>query len=517
MRITFAASRPTTHTWSEEQEAVFAWFARTEPGNCVVRARAGTGKTTTIIEGIARAPEQEILLAAFNKTIAEELASRLTNPRAEAKTLHALGFSFLRRHWSQVRVDAASRAWDLARAACGPKVPDPIIGVVKELHTKAREILPFAARMQDSTDQLVALALRFDLDPGEEWECEGWGLERIALYAERAMVLAEERTATIDFADMIFLPLVHGWVTPRYDLVVVDEAQDMTGAQLSLATKACRGRVCIVGDNRQAVYAFRGADSGSLDRLKAELQATELGLKTTYRCPQKVVKLAAKIVPDFRAAPTAPEGTVDHVSAAGMLEQAYEGDFVLSRTNAPLVPICLALLKSGKRARIRGRDIGSSIQTLLKKLQVKHLNDLPQKLANWYAREEKRAKKMRDEEAATHLADCLDRKELILALAEDLVSWGEFEARCRSLFSDDTLPAVMCSTIHRAKGLEADRVFLLGNTFRGSESVYLDDEENAHAENQDDPGQEERNIKYVGITRAKAHLSWSEWPKGFRP
>ena len=115
------------HQWSEEQEAVFQWFAQATPGNCVVRARAGTGKTTTIIEGITRAPEANILLAAFNKQIAEELQSRLTNPRAEAKTLHALGFSYLKRNWSKVRVDANNRAWDLARAACGPKVPDPIV------------------------------------------------------------------------------------------------------------------------------------------------------------------------------------------------------------------------------------------------------------------------------------------------------------------------------------------------------------------------------------------------------
>lgn len=497
MRVTFPVAVKETR-WSEEQEAIFAWFTNTSPGNCVVRARAGTGKTTTIIEGISRAPEESILLAAFNKTIAEELQSRLTNPRAEAKTLHALGFSFLRRHWSKVRVDANSRPWDLARAACGPKTPDPIVGIVKELHTKAREIIPLCARAENSTEQLVDLAIRFDLDVGEEWEAQGWSLERVALLAERAMILAEERTAVIDFADMIFLPLVHGWVTPRYDLVVVDEAQDMTSAQLSLATKACRGRVCIVGDDRQAIYAFRGADSGSLDRLKAELQAVELGLKTTYRCPQKVVALANEIVGDFRAAPTAPEGIVDDVSAVDMLKEAAEGDFILSRTNAPLVPICLAFLKAGKRARIRGRDIGGAIQGLLRKLEVKNLHDLPQKLGRWYAREEKRAKKMRDHEAETHLADCLDRKELVLALAEDLVSWQEFEARCASLFSDSTAPAVTCSTIHRAKGLEADRVFILGDTLREGEG-------------------EEANIKYVGITRAKAHLSWSEWPKGFRP
>ena len=71
-------------------------------------------------------------------------------------------------------------------------------------------------------------------------------------------------------------------------MVVVDEAQDMTSAQLEIAVGACKrgGRVVIVGDDRQAIYGFRGADSGGLDRLKKLLKAKELGLTTTYRLPE---------------------------------------------------------------------------------------------------------------------------------------------------------------------------------------------------------------------------------------
>src|SRR6188768_634789 len=92
------------HTWSEQQEAIFDWFAN-GTGHLTVVARAGTGKTTTIIEGINRAPESRILLAAFNKRIAEELTARITNPNAEAKTLHALGYMCVRRWWERINVD----------------------------------------------------------------------------------------------------------------------------------------------------------------------------------------------------------------------------------------------------------------------------------------------------------------------------------------------------------------------------------------------------------------------------
>jgi len=70
--------------WSAQQEAIFGWFG-SAGGNLVVRARAGTGKTTTILEGIGRAPEGKILLCAFNKRIAEELQTKVRNPAAEGE------------------------------------------------------------------------------------------------------------------------------------------------------------------------------------------------------------------------------------------------------------------------------------------------------------------------------------------------------------------------------------------------------------------------------------------------
>src|SRR4051812_38185721 len=101
--------------WSSQQQDIFTEF-KDGRSNLVIRARAGTGKTTTIIEAISYAPEEKILLAAFNKKIAEELKDKLKNPKAEAKTLHSLGFGFVRRNWPGVRLDN-ERADKLARQA----------------------------------------------------------------------------------------------------------------------------------------------------------------------------------------------------------------------------------------------------------------------------------------------------------------------------------------------------------------------------------------------------------------
>src|SRR5207248_1814934 len=140
-----------------------------------------------------------------------------------------------------------------------------------------------------------------DCEPGADWVGRGYRTEHIAEWALKAMDLARERTGVITFSDMLFLPLVHGWASGRWDLVVVDECQDMNAAQLALAGRCLvpGGRIAVVGDDRQAIYGFRGADSSSLDRLLEAYDAKELPLTITYRCPKRVVEVARLLVPDY--------------------------------------------------------------------------------------------------------------------------------------------------------------------------------------------------------------------------
>lgn len=475
-------------TWSSEQNAIFEWCAN-GTGNLIVRARAGTGKTTTILEGVKRMPEGKILLAAFNKSIATELQARVNDPRVEAKTLHGLGFAFLRQNW-KVRIDEKNeRGLNLARRACGADAPFPILKLVRDLHGKARDMAPeLAFGNRNDLRDMASLATRFDLLPEDGWK--GWDARRVCESAIQAMKFAAEWTATIDFADMIFLPIYHGWVRPWYDAVLVDEAQDMTSPQLYLATASCRagGRVCVVGDDRQAIYGFRGADSGSIDRLKEELGAVELSLATTYRCPKLVVAMAAELVPGYTAAPNAPDGEIVGIDEDRMLDAAAEGDFIISRTNAPLVSTCLALLKRGTRAQIKGRDIGKGILALINKLGARTIPEIRPAIEGWVVNEMARAADLPEEAREARSEVINDQADLVLALAEGCADLAEMTRRCEDLFADNpNRGAVLLSTVHRVKGLEADTVYLLEKTFRPLTG-------------------EESNVRYVAITRAKRRL-----------
>lgn len=263
----------TKRTWSHEQETIFNWF-ESHSGHLIVEAYAGCGKTTTIVEGANRAPEDAILICAYNKRIAEELVSRVRNPNVQVKTLHAVGYAAVRRFWEGIRCSFDStRADALAESVCGPLAPDAIKRLVSKLHTKGREIAPHATKVGDLTD----MAITFELEPDEQWNaCRKCGSEREwhdnsnhpysgfdLVYVETKALEAMELAATvkpvttgIDGSDMIFLPVRNGWLHKSFDLVVVDEAQDMTVAQLEIAQGVCRGRICVVGDPNQAIYGF---------------------------------------------------------------------------------------------------------------------------------------------------------------------------------------------------------------------------------------------------------------------
>lgn len=482
-------------TWSALQLAVFAWFANAV-GHLLVRARAGTGKTTTIFEALKHIPAgAKVLICAFGREIADELIARLSKMTlacvAEANTLHSIGGQIVRRYWPSVRIDK-DRGWRLAEQVCGKAAPEHMVKLVKGIAEKAKGMMPFATPVD-----LQEIAFQFDLAPDQSWEEEGWTLDRVCTLARRAMDAACVKDGSIDFDDMLFLPLANNWAFPKYDFVLVDEAQDMNYSQLLLAQRVCRphGHIVVVGDDRQAIYAFRGADSAALDRLKTELNASELPLNVTYRCGQKIVALAQKLVPDYQAAPTNGEGEVSTIQIEKLVEMAGAGDFILSRKNAPLINICLKLVKAGKKAKIRGKkDLTAGLRALLKKLNPKSVPDFLAKIGVWVEKEAARIRATGSKNTESMLDAAYDKADILRALADGANGMVEVQGRLDALFSDDVNGHIVLSSVHRAKGLETDRVFLLEDTF------YPGGRRNI----------EEQNIEYVAITRAKSTLVWVE-------
>ena len=485
--------------WSQQQKDIFFDFSEYN-GHIVIRARAGTGKTTTILEGINFAPEDSIVLCAFNKKIAIELSDKVQNPKAKAQTLHSIGYRILLKNWPRTNLDDERSTRLAAEAMMLPrymsdedrKAIDPIIKMVRKLAALGKNACPFP-----KPGEMVDMAYKFEVIPSEEQEEQGYTIDKIAAWAEKAMTLAAtKRDGTCDFDDMVFVPVRNKWAFGQYELVVIDEAQDMNESQLLLAKGICKrgGRIVVVGDDMQAIYGFRGADSNSLDRLKRELNAKELTLTITYRCPKKIVESVQHLVPDYQAAPNAPDGIISQATVEKMIQTATVGDFVLSRKNAPLAQMCLKFLKNRKRARIEGKETGRQLVNLVKKFKASTFEAMFEKLLKWEERECAKLLATGKESAKQRIELIHDQADCIRALSEDLERPSDLVTRIEELFQDTAAGAndfIRCSSVHRSKGLETDRVWLLTETLYPGGRTEV---------------QEEKNIEYVARTRAKKEL-----------
>lgn len=474
--------------YSSEQEVVFEEF-RSGKGNVVIQAFAGCAKTTTVVEGINHAPEKNILMCAFAKVNADELKARIKNPNATSRTLHSAGNAVIYKRAGRVQVDER-RGRNIAQEIIGKhygQAPREAAILVAKLASAGKNINPFA-----TVSDLLVIAHDFEYIPTNDEIGDGeqpWTVELVAKYAHMAMERATKFDGSIDYDDMVYLPVRMKWVQAQYDLVVVDEYQDMNPTQLMLARALCRGRMFLVGDVFQAIYEFRGADAEFAASMVKTLKAKVLNLRTTFRCPKAVVRLASELVPGYTAAPEAPEGIVRAESFNQFFGQTEPGDFVLSRKNAPLAKVCLRLLRDGKRALIRGKKIGEGLISIVKGREARTIPELVENLAIW----EKNLVEQYTAQGAneTKIETVTDQAATIAFLAEGLATVDELVARINSLF-DDATPgnSVVCSSVHRAKGLEAGRVFLLVDTLYPGKRH---DEEEVH-------------IHYVAMTRTKREL-----------
>jgi superfamily I DNA/RNA helicase len=478
--------------WSAYQLAVFADLAEGR-GHTVVLARAGSGKSTTIEEGVSRIPpKHKALLVAFNKPIAEELKARLAKrniQNAEASTCHSYGLRQCRSAFGRgLRIDAdkSYRLLDELRLAQG-------------WSAAARNALVRAAglakaTLSESHEAIDVLIDNYQIDAngsvdlGDPQERDDF-VHRVSQLVEAA----KNDTSCVDFDDMVWFPVVHNLKCWQFDLVLVDETQDLNKCQVELILKACKphGRIIAVGDDRQSIYAFRGADEDAVSRLIERLDAKVLKLTVSYRCARSIVDTAREIVPDFEPAPNAPDGIVERANYGRIEKDAVPGDFVLSRTNAPLVRLCWHLIRAGKRATIKGRDIGGGLRLLVERAKKAGTKTVPELIAyaeTWAQKERTRLLSRKPpRESAAQAVD--DKVECIGALCADVPTIDQVLAKIEALFSDESdASRILLSSTHKAKGLEADRVWVLASTYRKR------------------PGTQEDNLWYVATTRAKNHL-----------
>lgn len=254
------------------------------------------------------------------------------------------------------------------------------------------------------------------------------------------------------------------------------------------------------------LYSFAGSDSDSFSILKSMPNTKCLPLSISYRCGKNIVDFAKKIVPTIESADNAVDGQIIRNVP---LDAVKDGDMILCRNNAPLVQIYNEFLKLGKKAFIRGKDIGNNLKAIVKSTKQDKLNvdcredgvfvrlydDL------FVSRNKLMEKFGIDAETAMNSPQLQNKIDMINALeilAEGINTSEEIIDKIDEIFPKrDKKDGISLSTIHKAKGLEANNVYIACESLMPSKSAKKDWEI-----------RQEYNLMYVAYTRAKNTLGF---------
>jgi DNA helicase-2/ATP-dependent DNA helicase PcrA len=490
---------------SSEQQRFLDWIKHCD-GSAVLEAVAGAGKTTTLVEGV-KLMKGSIFLGAYNKKMAEELKLRIKDiPNAKAGTFHSAGYTALRRANDKLKDPNDKKVRELAELHAGGNplfLDKDFLSAVCKLVSLAKQTGFYVSTLvpEAPVRYWKALVDRHDVADGLPEDAD---VGVLCTFADRVLKMSNDYKDVIDFDDMVYLPLLRNLRMWQNDWVLVDEAQDTNAVRRELARRMLKpsGRLVAVGDPHQAIYGFTGADNDSLQLIKDRFQAATLKLSVSWRCPQAVVTVAREYVKHINAAPTAAAGEVLRSAYKGMLESVSPGDAVLSRFNAPLVELCFRLIRAGKAAKIEGRSIGEGLVALVGRWKVTTLNALEGKLEKWRDREIAKieAAPKLDENKRDVIRDKFDTLMVLLERAreQNISTVADLKKMILDMFDDvgTAKNLVVLSSVHRSKGLEWQKVYLLG---RG-------DVMPPKREMQEWQMEQEINLCYVAVTRAQAIL-----------
>lgn len=464
---------------TEEQELIISQALTGK--NMLVEARAGAAKTTTLIKIAETLSTKSGLALAFNAKIRDELKIRLP-ANFKAQTLNGCGLQAWQRYIGKACKVDTDKCYRLFKAAIEAR-PKNEAEFLWDTYNDLRSCYsaaktsgyvpgPLAAAYKPLilTEDFYNIALDLELSP----------VEREVLEEVLAASWQETIRGVVDFDDMLLAPAIAPVRFPPLDVLLVDEAQDLSMINHVLVRKLAAKQIIAVGDPCQAIYGFRGADHTSMDTLGRLFSTETFYLTMSFRCSAAVCSNARWRAPDMRSPDWATPGEVRHL-ASWDLSTIPDGAAVLCRNNSPLFSLAIKLLKGGRVPELKGRDVVKSVIAKMKKLGKLKLprDEALAALAEW---EKAELKRQRDARKVRDLVECI---QVFLNEAETLGGAIDFASALSAQAGRITL-----LTGHGSKGLEFDHVYFLN-----ADLIDLD------------YGQD-KNIKYVIETRAKQTLTY---------
>lgn len=510
--------------WTPEQEDIFFHVEHADH-NLVIGACAGSGKTTTLLEIRNRLhPETDVLVLAFSREIKQTIEKRLP-PGTRCHTIHGYGLRALMAYKQGQCIIQDDKLERIVQPLVGklPWLPAEFGNDMAEIvartarfarltltnlgNTKSADWMMDHFAIVDNIEGLVAGIIDYVVH-NPDAPRQGCSIlfvrEHVVALASAAVeesIQQFKAESIVDFDEMIYLPCRLGMKVRRAEVVLVDEAQDLSAAQRWIVMNAARngGRVIAVGDEDQAIYGFAGADCYSFERIIKDLDATVLPLTTCYRCPESHITAVHRYVENIHPRPNAPYGSIHEIEFPDIHRYAQPGDMVLSRSNAPLIGVALQMIVNNIPVMIRGRDIAGGLVKLVQ--EATHLIRYDEGFTDGFTRGlhevvSHRRRLLRDEVLLQNLFDQQKCLEYLLFHRPDIHDGAGLIEAIKELFSDGAGKGkVVACSMHRAKGLESENVFILN-----PDKVVFHEDQRGWMR------QQELNLQYVAQTRAKQRL-----------
>lgn len=483
-------------TPSERQTAIVNEFNTTD-NNILVSSVAGSGKTTLLLLLLEQC-EYRALFVAFNKAIQEEIQLKINErglEQGKAMTMHSLGLNAIRKYKRSFKINK-NKNWD----------------IIKQLQSENRILYRGMSREEQLSlnyslidmNDISRMYLTDDISEIMQYLASQGKFVYIhphidTLWGTLLQIREDgyqQDKIEIDFHDMIYLPVKEQWEIPVYPYYLfVDEAQDMNLAQHGLIdlliTKGTVHKFVAVGDRNQAIYGFAGSSSNSFDLFMDKPGNTvEMPLDYCYRCPIAVVNAANEVYDVMQPIKT-EEGIVAEISDISKIQP---NSLVLCRNTFPLIQLYFKLLGMGKSSYIYGNEIMLYLIRFLKPYSKDtiysafiEMNYKLEELSKDTSEEGKYRHYIFSEnyknflEISTHMCENTDTVEYLLQRLEELFQNRE--------------DAIMLSTIHKAKGLGRDVVYILNEDLIPSKFAITPEQL-----------RQEENLKYVARTRAKKEM-----------
>lgn len=529
---------------SKYQKDILDWV-KNGSGNCVVDALAGTGKSTTLEMIAQNLPDKSrMLFLAFNKHIKDELLQKeglqeiLNSNRLKIMTVNSLGNSTVLEYGktkdgnstvelcpnklTKLILDDVIYECMLRENKPPQNYDSIIVGLIKR-HAKTcidlvrSKLLDY--KKVTEIDKLIDVEHLFMFPknilvdfkiPHLDWS---WIVSEAI---EREIEMFQE-TGEYDFIDQVYLPVVLNlplpqWVRWYTDFVCVDESQDLSVLQQRFISKLQyinsynTTRYIFVGDKRQAIYKFNGADSTSIENIEKYFHTKEFPLNICYRCPVKALDLAREYVPQIESRQNAIEGTVTSINDSEVADLARAGDLIMARKNKDLIKVFLQILKKRKKVYFKKADFLNTILNNIKsRKKIKTMKDLrdfinkEKEKQNELKQEEDSQKSVLDVEDEDVFSTMLSLVQFFEQNAKEmeypLTIQGFFTFISDIISNEPSKDCITVGSIHSMKGLEANRVFIV-NYFEMPYNFGMGE----------DYFTQEKNLKYIAETRTKNEL-----------